>query len=446
MSSRYEKRLASVKKSAPLDKYFVEEEFADKNMSAERIADFQRDSLKEIVKSAYNKCSFYKGKMDALGVTPGDINELSDLSKLPFTTKEELRGNPWALLACDKKDISIITVSTGTTGGEEIYIPSTWRDYYLNEMTPGYPVLFPIDPGDICINALPYEMSSAGLAFHKTFMDACLGTVVAAGKGGAYSTPKKTVKVMKDLKPNYVITTPSWAINIAEAARDSSFDLTSLSLKKMWLTGEGCSSAFRNRVEKIFGTTANMYYGSLECGGVGIECDEHDGYHILASHAIVEIVDPKTGKPLEPGEIGEIVVTCPLRFDTPLIRYKTKDIGYIETNTCRCGISLPRIFLRGRLVDQIEILNTSFSPYYFEEFLMRLPEVGNWYQFVIKRGGADKLKIKAELAAGLKPSPELADKLSSKMEFAIGIPCEFELYEKLPRTSQKAIRVVYEEV
>lgn len=446
MSSRYENRFAREKKPSPLDKYFVEEEFADKNMPADRIADFQRDSLKEIAKIAYNKCSFYRKKMDDIGVTPDDINELSDLSKLPFTTKEELRGNPWALLACDKKDISIITVSTGTTGGEEIYIPSTWRDYYLNEMTPGYPVLFPIDPGDICINALPYEMSSAGLAFHKTFMDACLGTVVAAGKGGAYSTPRKTVKVMKDLKPTYVITTPSWAINLAEAAKESSFDLTSLSLKKMWLTGEGCSSAFRNRVEKLWGTTANMYYGSLECGGVGIECDAHDGYHILSSHAIVEIVDPKTGKPLEPGEIGEIVVTCPLRFDAPLIRYKTKDIGYIDPDTCKCGISLPRIFLRGRLVDQIEIMNTSFSPFYFEEFLMRLPEVGNWYQFVVKRGGSDKLKIKAELTEGIKPSVELADKLSSKMEFAVGIPCEFELFEKLPRTGQKAIRVTYEEV
>lgn len=443
--SRYEKRLARIKKSALFDKYFIEEEFPDGNMPDDRIHEFQRDALKEIVLLAYNNCSFYKRKMDYLGVKPEDVKELSDLCKLPFVTKEELRGNPWALLACDKNDIAVITVSTGTTGGEEIYIPSTWRDYWLHEMTPGYPALFPINPGDICINALPYEMSSAGLAFHKTFMDACLGTVVAAGKGGAYSTPKKTIKVMQDLEPTVIITTPSWAVSLAEAAEESSVDLPGLHLKKMWLTGEGCSFSFRNRVEKMWGATANMYYGSLECGGVGIECDAHDGYHMLAAHSIVEIIDPDTGKTLEPGEIGEIVVTCPLRFDTPLIRYRTKDIGYIDPTPCKCGIALPRLFLRGRRADQIVVQGISFSPFYFEEFLMRLPEVGNWYQFVLKSSGTDRLKIRAEVAKGVKLGPGLTDKLSSKLEFAIGVPCDFELYEKLPRTGQKAVRVLYEE-
>lgn len=443
--SRYEKRLNSVKKSEVFDRYFVEEEFADDNMSEERLRDFQYECLKEIISNAYNKCDFYKNKMDDIELKPDDIKELSDLRKMPFVTKEELRSDPWALLTCDKSDIAVVTVSTGTTGGNEIYIPSTWRDYWLHEMTPGYPVLFPINPGDICINALPYEMSSAGLAFHKTFMDACLGTVVAAGKGGAYSTCEKTIKVMNDLNPSVLITTPSWAVNLAEEAYENSIDPTQIPLNKMWLTGEGCSFSFRDRVEKMWGVTANMYYGSLECGGVGIECDAHDGYHVLGAHAIVEIVDPDTGEILEPGEIGEIVVTCPLRFDTPLIRYRTKDIGYIDKEPCKCGVGLPRIFLRGRQVDQISIQGASFSPFYLEEFLMRLPEVGNWYQFVINSNNPDKLKIRAELSNQYKPSIELAEKLSSKMEFSIGVDCEFELHEKLPRTAQKAVRVIVEE-
>ena len=442
--SRYEKRLAKVRKASAFDDYFVEEEFPDDNMSIERLQAFQWEALKEIIRTAYNKCGFYRKKMDDLGISPDDIKGMSDLSKMPFVTKEELRGHPWALLACDKQDIAVVTVSTGTTGGDEIYIPSTWRDYWLHEMAPGYPVLFPINPGDICINALPYEMSSAGLAFHKTFMDACLGTVVAAGKGGAYSTPKKTLKVMKDLKPSVLITTPSWAVSLAEADEENAGGLSDITLRKMWLTGEGCSFSFRNRVEKMWNTTANMYYGSLECGGVGIECDAHDGYHVLGAHSIVEIVDPDTGETLEPGEIGEIVVTCPLRFDTPLIRYRTKDIGYIDPSPCKCGVKLPRIFLRGRRVDQITVQGVSFSPYYLEEYLMRLPEVGNWYQFVVNKNGSDRLKIRAEVAKGQKPCPELAEKLSSRLEFGIGVPCDFILYEKLPRTGQKAVRVVSE--
>jgi len=442
MGSLFEKRFLETSKPEFLNNYFTYPEFVD-NMPLPRIAEYQWDALQAVLTRAYESSPFYRQKMTAAGVTPNDIAGLTDLAKMPFTSKDELRGNPWVLLACDKKDISIINVSTGTTGGEQIYIMYTWRDYYLTELSPGYPSLFPLKPGDICLNALPYEMSSAGLAFHKTF-EGCLATAVPAGKGGAYSTPEKTIKLTQDLLPTVLMTSPSWAITLAEAAADSSFDLTSLPLKKIWLTGEGCSSAFRERVEKIWGQTANFYYGSLECGAIGIECDAHAGYHITQGHAIVEIVDPKTDKVLEPGEIGEIVVTCLLRFDTPLIRYRTQDLGYIDPDPCRCGLVLPRLFLRGRLVDHVVINGINFSPFYLEEFLMRLPEVGNWYQFVVNPENNDRLKIRTELAPGIEPTPELADKLASKMEYSIGIPCEFEFVPKLPRVREKTIRVVHE--
>jgi len=446
MSSNFEERLMKVKKPEVIDRYLGDPSLPPvDSMPLDKVADFHRDALKEIVEKAYAKCPFYAKKMQEAGVTPDQVKELSDLSKLPFLTKEELRGKPWALLACDKRDISVITVSTGTTGGEEIYIPSTWRDYILSDMTPRYPKLFPVEQGDVCVNALPYEMSSAGLAFHKCFMDACMSTVLNAGKGGAYSTPEKTVRALRDLRPNVVITTPSWAVSIAEAAEEIGFDLPGLRLKKMWLTGEGCSDSFRKRVEKIWGTTANMYYGSLECGGIGIECDAHSGYHLMQGHVITEIVDPETGEVLEPGEIGEIVVTCAVRFDTPLIRYKTKDLGYIDMAPCECGSTAPKLFLRGRVVDQINIRGVSFSPFYLEEFLMQNPEVGNWYQFVVRQNDPEYFKIVAELARGIKPNDELADKIGSKFEFATGISCKVELVEKLPRTGQKAKRVIYEE-
>jgi phenylacetate-CoA ligase len=442
MNSLFEKRLQRIYKPAALDKYFSGDEFPD-GMSVDKLKEYQKESLIDITARAYEKCSFYKEKMDKAGVTPDDIKNLEDLSKLPFITKEELRGKPWALLACDRADISLVQVSTGTTGGEEIYMMYTWEDYYLHELCPGYPKLFPIEKGDICLNALPYEMSSAGLAFHKTFLEGCEATVIPAGKGGAYSTPEKTVRLLRDLKPTVIITTPSWAINIAEAAAAASFDLKTLPLKKVWLTGEGCSPAFRERVEKIWGATANFYYGSLECGGLGIECDAHNGYHIPMGHAIVEIVDPETREVLEPGEIGEIVVTSVVRYHTPIIRYRTKDLGYIDTDTCSCGCNLPRLQLRGRLVDHIEFQGTSYSPIYLEEFLMRLEEVGNWFEFVVKED-ADTIKIRCELVEGVEPSEELASSLASKMEFSLGIPFEFEFVNKMPRPHGKTVRVVKE--
>lgn len=444
MNSLYEKKFLGSVKPAPLVKYFSsDKEFPD-GMPVEKLIQFQTESIREIVSRAYEHSPFYRERMDQAGINPEDIQEIADLAHFPFLTKEDLRGNPWALLACEKKDVAVVQVSTGTTGGEEIYIMNTWEDYFLHELSPGYPKLFPVGSGDICFNSLPYEMSSAGLAFHKTFMEGCQATVVPAGKGGAYSTPAKTIKMMRDLQPTIIMTTPSWAITLFEEAAERKFDVKSLPLKKMWLTGEGCSSSFRDRVQKLWGTTANCYYGSLECGGIGVECDAHNGYHISMAHSLVEIVDPDTGEVLEPGEIGEIVVSCTTRYHTPILRYRTKDLGYIETAPCSCGCTMPRLFLRGRLVDQIDVQGMSFSPYYLEEFLMRQPEVGNWFQFVVKSSGSDHVKIRCELAAGAQASDELADSLASTMEYAIGIPFEFELVDKMPRSQEKTIRVVHE--
>ena len=443
MYSYFVKLIEQFKIPPFLSFYFSGTEFPDE-LSQSTIIAFQDEAVREVINNAYQGSPFYLNKMNQAGVTPQDIKGVADLSKMPFLTKDELRGKPWQLLACDKNDISVIHVSTGTTGGEEIYNMYTWRDYFTHELVTGYPRLFPVEQSDICFNALPYEMSSAGLSFHKVFMHGCGATVINAGKAGAYSTPEKAVKLLRDLQPTVVITTPSYAISLMEAARDSSFDLTRLPIKKMWLTGEGCSPAFRSRVEKYWGTKAESYYGSLEGGVIAIECDTHTGYHVTQTHVFVEIVDPKTGRVMEPGEIGEIVVTCLLRFDTPLIRYRTQDLGYIDPEPCRCGLTMPRIFLQGRLVDEIMINGVNFSPFYLEEFLMRIPEVGDWYNFIVKDGDNQQLKLRVELAEGVKPTPELSDMLASKMEFAVGVPCQVEIVDRMPRPREKTVRVIHE--
>jgi phenylacetate-CoA ligase len=442
MNSLFEKSLRRFSKPPVLKKYFSGSEDADQ-MAPDILALYQKEAAKSLITNAFKHSPFYQRKMKEAFVTPRDIKEIEDLSRLPLTTKDELRGNPWELLACDKKDVALIQVSTGTTGGKEVYIMNTWRDYYLGDLAPGYGHLVPVESGDICFDALPFEMSSAGLSFYKIFMDGCQATVIPAGKGGVYSTPAKSVKLLQDLLPTYLISTPSWSMTLAEAAMEIDFNPSELPLKKMWLTGEGCSAAFRERVQQIWGTTANFYYGSLECGCIGIECDLHNGYHVTTPHIVLEIVDPKTGVVLEPGEIGEIVVTCLLRYDTPLLRFRTQDLGYIDLDPCPCGVTLPRLHLRGRQVDQITVQGIPFSPYYLEEFLMRLPEVGNWFQFVVDPDGSDQLKIRCELAAGVKSSLDLADTLASKMEFNLGIPCIFEFMDQMPRSQGKTVRVVH---
>lgn len=443
MSSLFEERLRTLRTPPVISRYFSEKENAD-SLPTEKVARYQLESLKALIQRAYEHSPFYREKMTQAGVRPEDIEHLSDLHKLPFLTKDELRGRPWLLLTCDKKDIVLIQVSTGTTGGEEIYMTYTWNDYLLHDLAPRYAGLFPAEPGDMCLNALPYEMSTAGLAFHKTLMDGCRAAVIPAGKGGAYSTPTKTLKLIRDLRPNLVVTSPSWAITLAEEAARCSFALPSLGLKKLWLTGEGCSPAFRQRVEKLWGATANYFYGSLECGALGIECDAHSGYHLAQAHALMEIVDPKTGASMKPGELGEIVVTALLRYDSPVIRFRTGDLGYMETTPCACGSTLTRFHLRGRAFDQLQFRGKALAPLFLEEFLMRIPEVGNWFQFVMPSSDSARIKIRCELAKGVQPSTALAAQIASQMEAHTRLPFDIEFVDHLPRTGGKAVRVVRE--
>ncbi|MDC0709443.1 AMP-binding protein [Stigmatella sp. ncwal1] len=443
MGTLFEAKLRALKTPPVISRYFSEGAPPD-HMPAEKLARYQLESLKAIVKRAYEQSPFYRNKMDGAGINPSGIEQLTDLGKLPFLTKDELRGKPWILLTCDKKDIVLVQVSTGTTGGEEIYMAYTWNDYLLHDLSPQYTQLFPVGPGDICLNALPYEMSTAGLAFHKTFMEGYQATVIPAGKGGAYSTPTKTLKVIRDLSPNIVVTSPSWAITLAEEAARSGVMLPNLGLKKMWLTGEGCSPAFRQRVEKLWGTTANFFYGSLECGGLGIECDAHSGYHLTQAHVLMEIVDPRTGAVLPSGETGEIVVTALLRYDSPIIRFRTGDLGYLETAPCACGSTLTRFHLRGRAFDQLQFRGKAFSPLLMEEFLMRMPEVGNWFQFVMPSSDSARIKIRCELASGVQPSQALAATIAGRMEASAHLPFDIEFVSHLPRPGSKVLRVVRE--
>lgn len=403
----------------------------------------REESLRAIVERAYRGSKLYRNKLDLAGVRPDDISGPGDLSKLPFLTKDELRGRPWDLLTCAREEVVLIQVSTGTTGGEEIYMPYTRNDYLEFDLAPRYPGLLGIERGDVCLNALPYEMSTAGLAFHKLF-NGYGATVIPAGKGGAYSTAKKTVKLMTDLRPNVAVTSPSWAVTLAEEAQAVGLDLPALEMKKLWLAGEGCSPTLRGRIETLWGTTANFFYGSLECGMLGIECDAHDGYHLPVAHVLLEVLHPHTGEPVPAGETGELVVTALLRYDAPILRFRTGDLGSLETAPCPCGVSLSRFRLRGREVDQVRVQGRSLSPIYLEELLLRMPEVGNWFQFVTSASDPDAagIKVRCELAAGLTSRRGLADSLAARMSAATGLPCGFEIVDRLPRPSGKVARVV----
>ncbi|OHD44178.1 MAG: hypothetical protein A2086_16120, partial [Spirochaetes bacterium GWD1_27_9] len=361
-----------------------------------------------------------------------------------FTYKEELRGKPWVLLSVPKSELTQVHVSTGTTSkklGDHIYTLYSWDDIYLNELAIEMPLMVHSLKEDIVVNSLPYEMSSAGMAFHRSFQHGSGAAVVNVGKGGFYSDPKKTLIILKDIEATVFLTTPPYALYLSELAEEMGIDIKKdLKLKYIWLTGEGCSFEFRKRLEKIWGCKCYMYYGSLECGPLGVECYYQNGYHIPEGHVFIEIIDPKTGKVLPPGMIGEVCVTVLYRKASPLIRFRVEDLGYIDKETCDCCMERPKIFLRGREKDQIKVGEKFYSPYYLEEMLYKIPEVGNNYQFVVSNEG---LTIRVELARGVENPEKVAKKIKTSMSYYVGDIYKVIIEDKIERTLGKTERVKY---
>jgi len=422
-------------------KYFASSRDIE-SWSKEHMRRYHEEAIRWVLEHAYKDNNFYREKFVAKGVRPDEFRSVEDIRKFPFITKDEMRGKPFILLSAPRERISQVHLSTGTTGGEHIYTYYTWEDYFVNFVAPDMPRLMSLSTDDIVINALPYEMSLAGLGAHNLFQKGVGVLMVPAGKGGLYSTPESTLAMARDLEATVFITTPPYAAYLAEIADEREIRLgTDIKLRFMWLAGEGCSPSFRNRLEQRWGCLVLYLYGALEAAPIAFECHQKGGYHVANGHVFVEVVDRKTGEPVPAGEIGMIVVTDLTRSASPMIRYQTGDMGFIDDKKCQCGLELPRMVLRGRDEDQVIIREAAYSPYFIEELLMQIPEMGNWYQLV-PRG--DSLLVRAELMSGTIPSQEIEIKIKEQLLKKAGIPAEVNFVTGLPRPGGKTARVVKE--
>jgi phenylacetate-CoA ligase len=209
-------------------------------------------------------------------------------------------------------------------------------------------------------------------------------------------------------------------------------------VRRILLTGEGCSNTFRSRLEKWWGCEVSFFYGSTECGVVAVECKEHKGYHVVDGHVKVEIVDIGSGVPLKYNQTGEIVVTTLLREGMPMVRYRSGDIGYLQKSQCNCGITMDILQLRGRMENMLILDGNEYSPFLLEHFLLEIPEVALWYHFIVDKG---ELTIEAEPYHTELSDVQLAAKIRKHMFDNVGIECKVEIKRALPRTFGKATRV-----
>ncbi len=365
-------------------------------MPIDKLKELQLKRLKELVKRVYTKNKYYKNKLDEAGVKPGNIKNLSDIEKLPFLTKNDLREYyPFGLVCTEMDDIVEVHASSGTTG-KPVVGPYTSRDVDLwGEVMARALYANGMRKGDRMQNSYGYGLFTGAHGFEKGAQK--IGAMVITISSG---NTQRQIKVMKDFESTVIAATPSYSLYMAEVAEEMGLDpKTDFKLKLGTFGAEAWSEEMRRNVEKRWGIHAAEHYGLTEIIGPGVvsEC-RHKKLHINADHFLTEVIDPKTGETLEPGEEGELVFTTLTKEAFPAIRFRTKDLASLYEGTCECGRTLPiQSRIKGRSDDMMKVKGVIVFPSQIEAGLMQVEGVSEFYQIVkTKKGDITNLSVEVE--------------------------------------------------
>ncbi len=366
-------------------------------MSREELEKVQLNKLKDLVKRVYEKIPFYRESFDAAGVKPEDIQSLADITKLPFTVKQDLRNAyPFKMFAVPQSEVVRIHCSSGTTGtatvvGYTKHDLEVWGDCFAR-------FLYAADCGkDATIQiSYGYGLFTGGLGAHQGGETAGC-TVLPMSTGNT----KRQVRLMHDFGVDCLCCTPSYALNIADVAYEEGFDpAKDFKIHSAVLGAEPCSEAMRKEIERKLGVRVHDIYGLSEVMGPGVacECEKQNGLHVCEDHFIIEIVDPKTLLPVPDGEWGEVVFTTLSKDCSPLIRYRTRDISRILVGECECGRTFRRMDrIAGRTDDMLIIRGVNVFPSQIEEEIVSFPEIAAQYQLILTtKGTLDHVELQVE--------------------------------------------------
>ncbi len=416
----------------------------------EALEALQLKRLKAQVARVHATVPYYRKKMEDAGVAPGDIKTLADIRLLPFTTKEDLRKNyPFGLFTVPLERVVRIHASSGTTGKPTV-VGYTKRDIQLwAELMTRTLSAAGVHSGDIVHNAYGYGLFTGGLGAHYGAEN--LGAAVIPISGG---NTKRQIQIMQDFGSTVLLSTPSYALNIADAMADQGIDPATLKLRVGVFGAEPWSEAMREEIESRLKIKAIDIYGLSEVIGPGVaaEClEEQKGLHIMEDHFLPEIVDPDTFEPVALGEKGELVFTTLTKEAFPVIRYRTKDISRLIPDVCTCGRTFYRMpKVTGRTDDMLIIRGVNVFPSQIEEVIMGVEGVEPHYQIVVTREGSlDNIEVQVEVSEKIfsdevKSLETLSKKLQHEIKDLLGISCKIKLVEPktIQRSEGKAKRVI----
>ncbi|MCW8975644.1 MAG: phenylacetate--CoA ligase [Sedimenticola sp.] len=398
----------------------------------------------------YHTVKFYRNAMDELGVKPEHIQQLSDARHLPYTKKEHLRENyPFGLFAVPTEQVVRIHASSGTTGKPTV-VGYTKRDIRTwGQLVARCLAASGLHPGDRLHNAYGYGLFTGGLGLHYGGEE--LGVMVTPMSGGQ---TQKQLMLLQDFAPTAISCTPSYALNLAEAAEEMGLNIRKLPLKVGIHGAEPWTEEMRYELESRLGIDCVDIYGLSEVmgPGVGNECIEaKNGLHIWEDHFLVECVDTTTGKPVPYGEEGEIVFTSLTKEAFPIIRYRTRDISVLDKAPCKCGRTHVRMQrITGRSDDMLIIRGVNVYPTQVEAVLMQSETLSPFYQIeLFREGSMDTMVVNVEGSPPLMEQPQEArDRTAAKVvrdiKDFIGVSCKVVIKDvgEVPRSEGKAVRVI----
>ena len=410
-------------------------------MSRDEMSDLQGKRLHKLVAYTYHNCAFYRTKMQGMDITPDDITTIGDITKLPFTTKQDLRDNyPLGMFSASADQCVRMHASSGTTGNPTI-VGYTRKDLEIwsETMTRGL-TAWGVKKSDLVSNSYGYGLFTGGLGMHYGVEN--LGaTIIPTGTGNS----EKHIRLLLDLGITVLTCTPSFALYLSEKMEKLGIDRSKIKLRIGGFGGEPWTENMRKDIETKLGIKAYNVYGLSEIIGPGVsyECECQNGSHISEDHFYPEIIDPKTTRSLGYGEQGELVFTTLTKEAMPLIRYRTKDLTSLVGGTCDCGRTSVRMTrIVGRSDDMLIIRGINVFPSQVESVILSLKEFEPYYMLVVDRkNNLDTLEVQVEVREGyysdeISEMNALSRKLSNAIKSVLSIAAEVKLVE--PGTLERA--------
>jgi len=396
--------------------------------SRAEIVALQGRLLRAQVENAWKNVPFYRKRWEAAGVQPEDIRTPADLVKLPLVTKEDfeqdLRENPPFGSYQGNANPVRIHASSGTTGAPKPFFHTQADLDRIAELSARRLRAQGVTPNDLVQVTLPFSLYIGGPIAIEGAMK--LGACVLATGTGAMTPSRRQVEIARLWRTTVLCSTPSYALRLAEVAREMGLDpARDFHFKMMYVTAEFCSPETRQELERSWNTRVYDNYGSVEAPASTYECHLRNGWHISEDAYIFETVDPETKQPVSPGEEGMLLITSLFREASPFFRYRVGDIVSLWDEPCECGRTFRRMSeVKGRADEMVKLRGVSVYPKSIERVLRTIPELGmEWRLVEEQRGSVQEISVEVEAARPL-PAEEqekLARSISEQLKHHLGI-------------------------